>query len=184
MKQLYIQSISYDEIVRLANNKEKWLACMPAIVPLLNKDNYKLLSHFGYRYDPVYKNTVKMHEGIDLVGAVGTNIRATGDGVVRIAEISGRGYGNEIVIDHGFGYTTRYAHLSKILVHPGQKVNRGEIIGKLGSTGKSTGPHLHYEVRKNNVPLNPVNFFYQDLSPAEYDKMIELSAQEGGIALD
>jgi len=184
MKQLYIQSISYDEIVRLANNKEKWLACMPAIVPLLNKDNYKLLSHFGYRYDPVYKNTVKMHEGIDLVGAVGTNIRATGDGVVRIAEISVRGYGNEIVIDHGFGYTTRYAHLSKILVHPGQKVNRGEIIGKLGSTGKSTGPHLHYEVRKNNVPLNPVNFFYQDLSPAEYDKMIELSAQEGGIALD
>ena len=184
MKQLYIQSKSFDEIVRLAKSKEKWLACMPAIVPILNKDHYKFLSHFGRRYDPVYKNTVKMHEGIDLAGAIGTNIRSSGDGVVKTAESSRGGYGNEIIVDHGFGYTTRYAHLSKILVSRGQKVTRGEIIGKLGSTGKSTGPHLHYEVRKNNIPLNPINFFYQDLSPAEYDKMIELSAQEGGIALD
>lgn len=184
MKQLYVQSKSFDEIVRLAKSKEKWLASMPAIVPILFKDHYKLLSHFGARYDPVYKNTVKMHEGIDLAGAVGTNIRATGDGVIEVAEYTSGGYGNEIIVNHGFGYTTRYAHLSKVLVHSGQNVRRGEIIGKLGSTGKSTGPHLHYEVRKNNVPLNPVNFFYQDLSPAEYDKMIELSAQEGGIALD
>jgi murein DD-endopeptidase MepM/ murein hydrolase activator NlpD len=184
MKKLYVQSKSFDEIVRLAKSKEQWLACMPAIVPILNKDHYKFLSHFGRRYDPVYKNTVKMHEGIDLAGAIGTNIRSSGDGVVITAESSRGGYGNEIIIDHGFGYTTRYAHLSKILVVPGQKVKRGEIIGKLGSTGKSTGPHLHYEVRKNNIPLNPINFFYQDLSPSEYDKMIELSAQEGGIALD
>lgn len=184
MKKMYVQSKSYDEIVRLAKNKEKWLASMPAIIPILNKDNYKFLSHFGFRYDPVYKNTVKMHEGIDLTGAIGTDIRATGDGVVRDADYSRGGYGNEIVIDHGFGYTTRYAHLSKILVSRGQKVKRGEVIGKLGSTGKSTGPHLHYEVRKNNVALNPINFFYLDLSPAEYDNMIILSAQEGGVAQD
>lgn len=184
MKQITIQSKSYDEIVKLAKNKEKWLACMPAIVPILNKDHYKFLSHFGTRYDPVYKNTVKMHEGIDLAGATGTNIRASGNGVVKSAEYSKGGYGNEIIIDHGFGYTTRYAHLSKILVRAGQTITRGEVIGKLGSTGKSTGPHLHYEVRKNKIALNPIHFFYQDLSPAEYDKMIELSAQEGGIALD
>ena len=113
MKQLYIQSKSFDEIVRLAKSKEKWLACMPAIVPILNKDHYKFLSHFGRRYDPVYKNTVKMHEGIDLAGAIGTNIRSSGDGVVKTAESSRGGYGNEIIVDHGFGYTTRYAHLSK-----------------------------------------------------------------------
>ncbi|OFX32400.1 MAG: peptidase M23 [Bacteroidetes bacterium GWA2_32_17] len=184
MKQLYVQSKSFDEIVRLAKSKEKWLASMPAIIPILFKDHYKFLSHFGVRYDPVYKNTVKMHEGIDLAGAVGTNVRSTGEGTVKVAEYTGGGYGNEIIVDHGFGYTTRYAHLSKIIVKPGQKVKRGEIIGKLGSTGKSTGPHLHYEVRKNNVPMNPVNFFYLDMSPAEYDKMIEMSAQEGGIALD
>lgn len=184
MKKLYIQSKSYDEIVRMAKNKEKWLASMPAIVPILNKDNYKFLSHFGYRYDPVYRNTVKMHEGIDLSGSIGTNIRATGDGIVKVADVSRGGYGIEVVIDHGFGYTTRYAHLNKMLVRPGQHVKRGEIIGKLGNTGKSTGPHLHYEVRKNDIPLNPVNYFYHDLSPAEYDKMIELSAQEGGVALD
>lgn len=184
MKQLYVQSKSFDEIVRLAKSKEKWLASMPAIVPILFKDHYKLLSHFGSRYDPVYKNTVKMHEGIDLAGSIGTNVRSSGNGTVKVAEYTSGGYGNEIVVDHGFGYTTRYAHLSKILVIPGQTVRRGEIIGKLGSTGKSTGPHLHYEVRKNNVPVNPVNFFYLDMSPAEYDKMIEMSAQEGGIALD
>lgn len=184
MKKMYIQSKSFDEIVNLSKSKEKWLACMPAIIPILNKDHYKYLSHFGVRYDPVYKNTVKMHEGIDLAGAVGTDIRASGDGVVKDADFSRGGYGNEIVINHGFGYTTRYAHLSKILVSPGQKVKRGEIIGKLGSTGKSTGPHLHYEVRKNDIPLNPINFFYLDLSPAEYDNMIILSAQEGGVAQD
>ncbi len=183
-KQLYVQSKSFDEIVRLAKSKEKWLASMPAIVPILFKDHFKFLSHFGTRYDPVYKNTVKMHEGIDLAGAMGTNVRSTGDGVVKIAESSRGGYGNQIIIDHGFGYTSRYAHLSKIIVSPGQKVKRGEIIGKLGSTGKSTGPHLHYEVRKNKIALNPVNFFYLDLSPTEYDKMIEMSAQEGGVALD
>ncbi len=184
MKQLYIQSKSFDEIVYLTKNKEQWLRSMPAVLPILIKDKFKITSHFGIRYDPVYRNVKKMHEGIDFNCATGTNVRATGDGTVIEANRSNRGYGNEVVINHGFGYTTRYAHLSKILVKPGQKVKRGEIIGKVGSTGKSVGPHLHYEVRKNNRPLNPINFFYLDLSPEEYDQMIEASAQEGGIALD
>ncbi|NSW45548.1 MAG: M23 family metallopeptidase [Bacteroidales bacterium] len=184
MKQIYIQSKSFDEIVYLAKNKEKWLKSMPAILPILIRDKFKITSHFGIRYDPVYRNIKKMHEGIDFNCATGTNVRATGDGTVIEANYSKGGYGNEVIIDHGFGYKTRYAHLSKILVKKGQKVSRGEIIGKVGSTGKSVGPHLHYEVRKNNKPINPINFFYLDLSPEEYDKMIEMSAQEGGIALD
>ena len=184
MKKLYVQTKSFDEIVRLTKSKETWLASMPAILPLLNRAHYKLTSHFGVRFDPVYKNTKKMHEGIDLTSAVGTEIHATGDAVVKEIEMSGRGYGNQIILDHGFGYTTRYAHLSKVLVQRGQKISRGEIIGKVGSTGKSVGPHLHYEVRRNNIAINPVNFFFMDLSPSEYDKMIELSAQEGGMAQD
>jgi len=184
MKQIYIQSKSFDEIVYLAKNKEKWLKSMPAILPILIRDKFKITSHFGIRYDPVYRNIKKMHEGIDFSCATGTNVRTTGDGVVVEANFSRGGYGKEVIIDHGFGYKTRYAHLSKILVKKGQKVLRGEIIGKVGSTGKSVGPHLHYEVRKNNKAINPINFFYLDLSPEEYDKMVELSAQEGGIALD
>lgn len=184
MKQIYIQSKSFDEIVYLAKNKEKWLKSVPAILPILIKDKFKIISHFGIRYDPVYRNVKKMHEGIDFNCATGTNVRATGDGIIVEANFSNRGYGNEIVIDHGFGYKTRYAHLSKIIVKKGQKVSRGEIIGKVGSTGKSVGPHLHYEVRKNGKAINPINFFYLDLSPEEYDQMIEISAQEGGIALD
>lgn len=184
MKQVYIQSKSFDEIVYLAKNKEKWLRSVPAILPILNKDKFKIVSHFGMRYDPVYRNVKKMHEGIDFSCAVGTNVRATGDGIIAEVNYSNRGYGNEVIIDHGFGYKTRYAHLSKITVRKGQKVNRGEVLGKVGSTGKSVGPHLHYEVLKNNRPLNPINFFYLDLSPEEYDQMVEASAQEGGIALD
>ncbi len=183
-KQVYIQSRSFDEIVYLAKNKEKWLRSIPAILPILIKDKFKITSHFGIRYDPVYRNVTKMHEGIDFTCAIGTNVRATGDGIVAEVNYSNRGYGNEIIIDHGFGYKTRYAHLSKIVVRKGQKITRGEIIGKVGSTGKSVGPHLHYEVIKNNKPINPINFFYLDLSPEEYDKMIEASAQKGGIALD
>ena len=183
-KQVYIQSKSFDEIVFLAKNKEKWLRSIPAILPILIKDNFKITSHFGIRYDPIYRNVKKMHEGIDFSCATGTNVRATGEGIVIETNRSNRGYGNEVIINHGFGYTTHYAHLSKILVKVGQKVKRGEIIGKVGSTGKSVGPHLHYEVRKNNRPLNPINFFYLDLSPEQYDEMIEASAQEGGIALD
>lgn len=184
MKQIYIQSKSFDEIAYLTKNKEKWLQSIPAILPILIKDKFKITSYFGIRYDPVYRNIKKFHEGIDFNCSIGTNVRSTGDGVVHEINYSNRGYGNEIIIDHGFGYKTRYAHLSKILVKKGQKVKRGEIIGKVGNTGKSVGPHLHYEVLKNGKAINPINFFYLDLSPEEYDQMIELSAQEGGIALD
>jgi len=183
-KQLYVQSQSFDYIIHLAKNKEKWLASIPAIQPILNKDLTRISSYFGIRYDPVYKGIKKMHEGIDFTAPVGTDIRATGEGTVKIIENSRRGYGNMIVIDHGFGYTTVYAHLSKILVKKGQKIKRGEIIGKVGNTGKSVGPHLHYEVRRNGRAINPIHYFFQDLSPEEYDLMIELSAQEGGQSMD
>ena len=144
----------------------------------------RISSYFGWRQDPVYRNIRKMHEGIDFTAPRGTEIHVTGNGVVEEIKLSRRGYGNQIIINHGFGYKSRYAHLSKILVKEGQKVTRGEVIGLVGNTGKSVGPHLHYEVLKNNRPINPINFFYLDLSPEEYDNMIELSAQEGGQSLD
>jgi len=184
IKQLYVQSKSYDEVIKLAKNKEKMLACIPAIQPVLYKDLKSVSSYFGIRFDPVYKNTRKMHEGIDFTAPIGTEVFATGDGIIVEANYVNGGYGNEIIIRHGYGYSTRYAHLSKILVRVGQNIKRGEIIGKIGNTGKSVGPHLHYEILKNNIAVNPINFFYKDLSPAEYDKMIELSSQEGGQALD
>lgn len=184
MKQLYIQSKSFDYVVDLAINKEKWLQSMPAIQPILNKDLTKISSYFGIRYDPVYKGVKKMHEGIDFTAPLGTDIYATGNGTVIEVDNSHRGYGNMIVIDHGFGYSSAYAHCSKTLVRPGQKVKRGDIIGKVGSTGKSVGPHLHYEVRKNGRAVNPIHYFFQDLSPEEYDRMVELSSQEGGVAME
>lgn len=184
MKQLYIQSKSFDYVIDLAINKEKWLQSMPAIQPILNKDLTKISSYFGIRYDPVYKGVKKMHEGIDFTAPVGTDIYATGNGTVTEVDNSHRGYGNMIVIDHGFGYSSAYAHCSQTLVRPGQKVKRGDIIGKVGSTGKSVGPHLHYEVRKNGRAVNPIHYFFQDLSPEEYDRMVELSSQEGGVAME
>lgn len=181
-KKLYVQSKSYDEIVELAKNKEKWLQCIPAIQPILNKDLKLEASFFGYRMDPVYR-TIIHHDGIDFAAPIGTDIFATGDGVVITVDFSRGGYGNEIVINHGFGYKTRYAHLSKMLVRVGQKVKRGEVIGKVGNTGKSVGSHLHYEVIKNGVPVDPINYYFLDLKPDQYDKMIEMS-QQGGQALD
>lgn len=184
IKQLYVQSKSYDEVIKLARNKESMLASIPAIQPVLYKDLKSVSSYFGIRFDPVYKNTRKMHTGIDFTAPIGTEIFATGDGTIIEANYVNGGYGNEIIIRHGYGYITRYAHLSKIMVRIGQKVKRGDVIGKIGNTGKSVGPHLHYEVLKNNMAINPINFFYKDLSPEAYDKMIELSSQEGGQALD
>jgi len=184
LKQLYVQSKSFDYVIDLAINKEKWLKNMPAIQPILNKDLTKISSYFGIRYDPVYKGVKKMHEGIDFTAPVGTDIYATGCGIVKEVDNSHRGYGNMVVIDHGFGYTTAYAHCSTTLVRSGQIVKRGDIIAKVGSTGKSVGPHLHYEVRKNGIAVNPIHYFFQDLSPEEYDNMIELSSQEGGVAME
>ncbi|MBI5218251.1 MAG: M23 family metallopeptidase [Bacteroidia bacterium] len=181
-RQLYVQSKSYDDVVHLAKNKEKWLQCIPAIQPVLNKDLKMVASFFGWRMDPVYRYMIH-HDGIDFAAPIGTDIFATGDGVVSIVDYSRGGYGYEIVVNHGFGYQTRYAHLSKMLVREGQKVKRGEIIGKIGNTGKSVGPHLHYEVIKNGRAIDPINYYFLDLKPDQYDKMIEMAAQ-GGQALD
>ncbi len=175
-KQMYIQSKSFDEIFKLAKNKTEMLASIPAIQPVSNKDLKRVASGFGYRMHPVYK-TVRMHTGLDFSANIGTEIYATGNGRVEEVERDGRGYGNSVVINHGYGYKTLYGHMSKMAVKPGQKVNRGDLIGYVGNTGTSTGPHLHYEVIKGGNKINPINFFYNDLSPAEYQQMLEISSQ-------
>jgi murein DD-endopeptidase MepM/ murein hydrolase activator NlpD len=176
-KQLYVQSKSYDEIVQLVQSREEMLRCIPAIQPIANKDLTRVASGFGRRIDPVY-HTGRMHQGMDFTAPVGTDVYATGNGRVVSAEWE-QGYGNSIKIDHGFGYETFYAHLSALHVRAGQSVTRGEIIGTVGNTGKSTGPHLHYEVHQKGVPVNPQNFYFLDLTPEEYDRMIQLSANAG-----
>ena len=175
-KQVYIQSKSYDDIAKLIKNKEKYWASRPAIQPVSNKDLTRLASGYGYRIDPIYK-TRKFHQGIDFTAPTGTPIYATGNGVVVRTQKLRTGYGQNVIIDHGYGYRSLYAHMSKILVKRGQKVKRGEVIGKVGSTGKSTAPHLHYEVIKNGRKLNPIEFFYSDLNPEEYEKMIIFASQ-------
>ncbi len=175
-KQLYIQSKSYDDIIELAKNKADMLAALPAIQPVSNKDLKRMASGFGYRIHPVYK-TRKMHAGMDFSAKTGTPIYATGDGKISKVRKSRRGYGNHVVIDHGYGYKTLYAHMTKYIVRRGQKVKRGEVIGYVGSTGTSVAPHLHYEVHKDGRKINPVNFYYNDLNPEEYEKMLEISSQ-------
>jgi murein DD-endopeptidase MepM/ murein hydrolase activator NlpD len=175
-KQLYVQSKSFDEIVELAKDKSHMLASIPAIQPVSNKDLTRIASGFGYRIHPIYK-TSKMHEGIDFTAPIGTDIYAAGNGTVKEVVYGDRGYGNYVLISHGFGYETLYAHMSKVNARPGQKVKRGDVIGKVGSTGASTAPHLHYEVIKQGTKINPINFFYNDLTPEEYEKMIEISSQ-------
>jgi murein DD-endopeptidase MepM/ murein hydrolase activator NlpD len=172
-KQMYIQTKSYDEIIKLSKNKNEMLSSVPAIQPVSNKQLKLLTSGFGKRIDPVYK-TVKMHSGIDFSAPSGTKIYATGKGEVKSARFES-GYGNCVVIDHGFGYQTRYAHMSKINVKKGQRIRRGDILGFVGSTGKSTGPHLHYEVVKNGQRIDPINFFFNDLTPEQYQEMLEAS---------
>lgn len=173
-KQLYIQSKSFDEVFEMAKKKEQMLASIPAIQPVSNKDLTRMASGYGNRIDPVYK-TVKFHAGMDFTAPRGTPIYATGDGKIIQADSKSRGYGKHVRINHGYGYVTLYAHMSKILVKVGQKVKRGDVIGLVGNTGKSVGPHCHYEVRKNDNPINPVNFYFNDLTPEEYEMMIELS---------
>ncbi|MBK6346411.1 MAG: M23 family metallopeptidase [Bacteroidales bacterium] len=172
--QLYVQSRSFDEVFALAKRKEELLASIPAIQPVSNRNLKRVGSYFGYRTDPFYKVT-KFHEGMDFTATVGTDVYATGDGVVTLVERSRGGYGNCITINHGFGYETVYAHLSKMNVRRGEKVKRGFVIGHVGNTGKSTSPHLHYEVRKGRVAIDPLNFFFNDITPEEYEMMIELS---------
>jgi murein DD-endopeptidase MepM/ murein hydrolase activator NlpD len=177
-KQLYVQSKSFDEVWDLVKNKASMMASIPAIQPVANKDLTRVASGYGMRIHPIYK-TEKMHTGMDFTAPIGTEIYATGNGVVSKIEMNGRGYGNNVIIDHGYGYETLYGHMSRIKVTVGQKINRGDLVGLVGNSGTSSGPHLHYEVRKNNNPINPVNFYYNDLSPEEYEKMLELSSRAG-----
>lgn len=176
-RKLYIESKSQDEVVQLAEKKEKLFAAIPAIQPIANKQLIALASGFGMRVHPIYK-VKKMHSGIDFAAPIGTPIYATADG--RIEEVSVRfsGYGKMIIIDHGFGYKTRYAHMHDFAVRQGQSIKRGELIGYVGDTGLSTAPHLHYEVLMNGVLINPVHYFFNDLSPAEYEKIVELASIE------
>jgi murein DD-endopeptidase MepM/ murein hydrolase activator NlpD len=176
-KMMVVQSKSYDEILEMIKKKTAMLMAIPAIQPVNNKDLKRMASGFGYRTDPVYKTT-KFHAGMDFSAPVGTEIYATGDGIVTRADADASGYGNHVRITHGYGYLTLYGHMSKIKVRRGQKVKRGDVIGYVGNTGKSVGPHLHYEVHKNDQAVNPVNFYYNDLSPEEYSRMIELAGTE------
>ena len=181
-KAMYIQSKSYDEIEALAKNKFEMLASIPAILPVsLNNKTTRFSSSFGYRIHPIYK-TVKLHAGMDFSGAVGTPIYATGNGKVVYAEIR-QGYGKCVLIDHGFNYETLYAHMSNYNVKAGQKVKRGDIIGYMGNTGMSTGPHIHYEVKKNGHPVDPINYYFNDLTAEEYDQLV-MEANNNGQAMD
>lgn len=178
-KQLYIQSKSFDEVVSLCKNHDEMLKCIPAIQPVSNKNLRQTASGYGVRIDPIY-STSKFHGGMDFSAAPGTDVYATGNGVVvKVGYESG--YGKTVEIDHGFGYRTRYAHLQDFRTRVGKKVMRGEVIGGVGSTGRSTGPHLHYEVMVKGERVNPVNYYFMDLSAEEYDKMIQLAANHGKV---
>ena len=177
MKALAIQSVSLDEITKLAKQKANLLKAIPAIQPVKNEELKHMASGFGYRSDPFTKIR-KFHKGMDFSAKTGTPIFATGDGIVRKADASLSGYGNHIEISHGYGYLTLYAHLSKYKVRAGQKVKRGDIIGYVGSTGRSEAPHLHYEVHKNGEVVNPLNFYYGSISAKEYVLISKLANQE------
>ena len=176
-KQMVVQSKSLDEIVVLAKNKKEMLASIPAIQPVANKELKRMASGYGYRIHPIYK-TRKFHWGMDFSAPRGTPVYATGNGKIEKVKRSRRGYGNQVKIDHGFGYKTFYAHLEKYTVRKNQKVKRGDMIGYVCTSGTSTAPHLHYEVIKGNRKLNPVYFYFSDLTPEEYDRMLELASQE------
>lgn len=176
-KQLYIQSKSFDEVIELATKKSDMLASIPAIQPVTNKELKRLSSGYGRRIDPYYKKP-KFHYGVDFSAPKGTPIYATGNGTIKKTKKSRRGFGNHLVIDHGYGYESLYAHMQKYIVRKGQKVKRGDLIGYVGNSGKSTAPHLHYEVHKDGRKVNPAYYFHNDLTPEEFDRMLELAAQE------
>ncbi len=176
-KELAIQSKSLDDILKMAKSKDKLLAAIPAIQPVRNENLKTMVSGFGYRTDPFTKAR-KMHEGMDFTAKTGTPIYATGDGVVARADNTASGYGNHIVIRHGFGYETLYGHLSRYKCKAGQRIKRGDVIGYVGSTGRSEGPHLHYEVHKNGKVVNPPNFYYGNISAVEYVAIAQLANQE------
>ena len=177
-KKIYIQSTSYDELTELVKNKSEMFASIPAIQPVSNIDLKRKTSGFGHRIDPIYK-TKKMHYGLDFSAPIGTPVYATGNGTIKKAKkYNSGGYGKYIIIDHGYDYKTLYAHLDEILVKKGSEVKRGDVIGYVGNTGKSTAPHLHYEVHYKDQKIDPINFFFDDLSPEEYDLMLKISSTE------
>jgi murein DD-endopeptidase MepM/ murein hydrolase activator NlpD len=173
--QAAFQEKSYNDIEKMIKNKEKLLAAIPAIQPISNKSLRHLASGFGYRIDPVYK-VRKFHAGLDFAAIIGTPIYATADGVVKEAGYNSGGYGNNVVINHGYGYETLYGHMYRIKARVGQRIKRGTVIGYVGNTGKSTGPHCHYEVHKNGQPVDPVYYFYNDLTPEQFDRLLKLAA--------
>ena len=177
-RQLYAQSLSFDQLRTAAIEQKDKLAHIPSIMPIDVKE-YTMASGYGYRNDPIY-GTTKFHEGLDFAATMGTPVFATADGTVEEAGWKG-GYGNCVDLSHGYNYTTRYGHLSEILVSPGKEVKRGELIGRVGSTGKSTGPHLHYEVRFKGEPQNPVNYYFMDVGPEEYAEMIRIAENAGHV---
>ena len=176
-KAIYVQSKSFDDVLEMVQNKEEMLAHIPAIQPVANKNLKRMTSGYGYRIHPIYK-TRKMHWGMDFSAPKGTPVYATGNGTIKQAKRSKRGYGNQVRISHGYGYETFYAHLEKFIVKRNQTVQRGDLIGYVGNSGTSTAPHLHYEIVKDKKRVNPVNYYFNDLTAEEYDKMLELSSQE------
>jgi len=177
-KQAYIQAKSYDEVLEMAENKEKLVSSMPAIMPISNKSLKSTASGWGYRFHPIYKIR-QFHYGMDFTAPIGTSVYSTGDGIVKDVQSIGGGYGRWILIDHGFGYQTMYAHLNGFKVKIGDHVKRGQVIGSVGNSGTSTGPHLHYEVNKNGEPVNPQYYYFKDLNAQEYEKMVSISSTIG-----
>ncbi len=176
-KQVYVQSKSYDDVVKMALGKEKMLASIPSIMPVSNRDLKRTASGWGMRMHPIYR-IPRFHYGMDFTAPQGKDIFDTSNDIVKEAVRDAR-YGNTIIIDHGYGYESMYGHLSRIMVKVGQTIKRGDIIGLVGSTGASVGPHLHYEVSKNGQKVNPQNYYFQDLNPLEYEKMITISSNTG-----
>jgi murein DD-endopeptidase MepM/ murein hydrolase activator NlpD len=181
-RQMVVQSKSLDEVGALVLRKQEMLASIPAVQPIANDDLTQTASGFGWRMHPIHK-IMKFHAGMDFTAKTGTPIHATGDGVVVYAEYGTNGYGMHVIVDHGFDYQTLYAHLSKLEVRKGQRVKRGDVVGLVGNTGLSVGPHLHYEVHKGGQPMDPTNYYFNDLTPEEYARMIELS-RNAAQALD
>jgi murein DD-endopeptidase MepM/ murein hydrolase activator NlpD len=177
-KRIYLESKSFEELISLSMRKEEMLKSIPAILPISNKDLTRTASGFGLRIHPIYK-IIKFHAGMDFTAPSGTDIYATGNGVIEAVISSKRGLGNHIIIDHGFGLTSIYAHLENFNVRKGQKVERGDVIGFVGSTGTSVAPHLHYEIKLNGANVDPVNYYFNDLTSAEYDRMIEIASKTG-----
>ena len=177
-KKIYLQSKSFDELIDLAIRKEDMLRSIPAILPIFNKDLTRTASGYGLRIHPIYK-IIKFHTGMDFTAPTGTDVYVTGNGVIASVLASQRGLGNHIIVDHGFGYSSVYGHLDGFNVKKGQKVQRGDVIGYVGNTGTSVAPHLHYEIKLNNLNVDPVNFYFNDLTPEMYERIIEIASKTG-----